>query len=93
MATVAHDPCYTEPMARVTLLIDDELLERARMRALAQGTSVSAVVREMLANYAADERVLDGRRRVAALARSSIAGRASTGRSWTRDELYEDRGR
>jgi len=49
--------------------------------------------REMLANDADDERVLDGRRRVAALARSSIAGRASTGRSWTRDELYEDRGR
>ena len=68
-------------MARLTLVIDDDLLERARMRALAQGTSVIAVVREMLANYAADERVLDGRRRVAALARSSIAGLASTGRS------------
>jgi plasmid stability protein len=90
---VTHDPCYTEPVANLTLVIDDDLLQRARMRALAQGTSVNAVVREMLANYAADERVLDGRRRVAALARSSSAGRASTGRSWTRDDLYEDRGR
>ena len=80
-------------MANLTLVIDDDLLRRARMRALAQGTSVNAVVREMLANYAADERVLDCRRRVAALARSSSAGRASTGRSWTRDDLYEDRGR
>lgn len=80
-------------MANLTLVIDDDLLRRARMRALAQGTSVNAVVREMLANYAADERVLAGRRRVAALARSSSAGSASTGRRWTRDDLYEDRGR
>jgi len=80
-------------VANLTLVIDDDLLQRARMRALAQGTSVNAVVREMLANYAADERVLDGRRRVAELARSVSAGRASTGRNWTRDELYEDRGR
>lgn len=78
-------------MANLTLVINNDLLQRARMRALAQGTSVNAVVREMLANYAADERVLSGRRRVAALARSSTAGGASTGRSWTRAELYEDR--
>jgi len=71
-------------MARLTLVIDDDLLQRARERALAQGTTVNAVVREMLANYAADERVLDGRRRVAALARASSAGRA---------DLHEDRGR
>ena len=80
-------------MANLTLVIDDELLQRARMRALTQGTSVNAVVREMLASYAADERVLHGRRRVAELARSSIAGRSSTGRGWTRDELYGDRKR
>ena len=55
------DPCYTEPMAKLTLVIDDDLLQRARRRALEQGTSVKAVVREMLANYADDDRVLDGR--------------------------------
>ncbi len=80
-------------MANLTLVIDDELLQRARLRALAQGTSVNAVVREMLATYAADERVLRGRRRVAELARTSTAGRSGTGRRWTREELYEDRGR
>jgi len=74
-------------------VIDDDLLQRARMRALAQGTSVNTVVREMLATYASDERVIDGRRKVAALARSSTAGHASSGRSWTRDDLYTDRGR
>jgi plasmid stability protein len=90
---MAHDPCYTGPVANLTLVIDDELLQRARLRALAQGTSVNAVVREMLATYAADERVLRGRRRVAELARASTAGRSGAGRRWTRDELYEDRGR
>lgn len=80
-------------MARLTLAIDDDLLQRARMRALTQGTTANAVVREMLASYADDDRVLDGRRRVAALARSSSAGRASSGRSWTREDLHEDRGR
>ena len=74
-------------------MIDDDLLQRARMRALARGTTVNAVVREMLAGYAGDDRVLDGRRRVAALARASRAGRASTGRGWTRADLHEDRGR
>ncbi len=73
-------------------MIDDDLLQRARMRALAQGTTVNPVVREMLANYADDGRVLDGRRRVAALARSSSAGHASSGRSWTREGLHEDCG-
>lgn len=60
-------------MARLTLVIDDDLLHRARTRALAQGTTVNTVVRETLASYADDGRVLEGRRRVAALARSSIA--------------------
>jgi plasmid stability protein len=84
--------CYTEPVANLTLVIDDDLLQRARMRALAQGTSVNAVVRNMLVAYAADERVFEARRRVAALARSSSAGRAEGGRRWTREELYQDRG-
>lgn len=78
-------------MANLTLVIDDDLLQRARMRALAQGTSVNAVVREMLATYAADERILEGRRRVVALALASEAGRAGGGRRWTRAELYEER--
>lgn len=67
-------------MAKLTLVIDDDLLHRARLRALAQGTSVNALVREMLANYAADERILASRRSVAALARASTAGSDSTGR-------------
>jgi plasmid stability protein len=38
-----------------TLTIDEETLRRARIRALEQGTSVNAVVREFLQRYAEDE--------------------------------------
>jgi len=45
-------------VARLTLVIDDGLLQRARRRALAEGTSVDAVVRETLASRAVEKRVL-----------------------------------
>jgi len=75
----------------LTLTIDDETLKRARMRALDQGTSVNAVVREFLSSYAgsADER--EARRRFVELGSDSGAGAQGTGRSWTREELYEER--
>jgi len=80
-------------VANVTLAIDAELLRRARIRALQQGTTVNAVIREMLVTYAADDRALEGRRRFVALARSSVAGGDRQEREWTRASLYEERGR
>ncbi|MFN2323305.1 MAG: hypothetical protein ABR510_10155 [Trueperaceae bacterium] len=79
-------------MANLTLAIDDALLRRARIRALEQGTSVNAVVRDLLAAYA-DDRAVAGRRRVVALARSAASGGSGHGRAWTRDDAYGDRGR
>ena len=76
-------------MANLTLAIDDALLRRARIRALEQGTSVNAVVRDLLAAYA-DDRAVAGRRRIVALARTSAAGNAGRGRAWTRDDIYAD---
>jgi len=40
-------------MANLTLAVDDDLLRRARVRAAEQGTSVNAVVRDLLIAYAA----------------------------------------
>lgn len=40
-------------MANLTLAIDANVLKRARRRALDEVTSVNAVVREYLSNYAA----------------------------------------
>ena len=39
-------------MANLTITVDDQDLKKARLRALEQGTSVSAVLRQYLAQYA-----------------------------------------
>jgi plasmid stability protein len=81
-------------MANLTLSIDDDTLRRARIRALQEGTSVNAVVRDYLERFADEhERALEGRRRVLEIARSSSAGTVGAGRTWKRDEAYEERTR
>ena len=61
-------------MANLTLAIDDDLLHRARVRAAEQGTSVNAVVRDLLVAYSVADRVEAARRRLVALSVSSAAG-------------------
>ena len=61
-------------MANLTLAVDDDLLRRARVRAAEEGTSVNAVVRELLTAYSAADRVDAARRRLVALSVSSAAG-------------------
>jgi hypothetical protein len=41
-------------MSNLTISVDDELIRQARIKAIEQGTSVSAKVREFLAQYARD---------------------------------------
>jgi predicted nucleic acid-binding protein len=41
-------------MANLTITVDEELLRRARIRALEQGTSVNALLREYLSAFAGD---------------------------------------
>ena len=38
-------------MSNLTVAVDDQLIKRARIRAIGEGTSVSALVREFLAHY------------------------------------------
>lgn len=83
--------CYTDPVSNVTLSIDEEVLKRARVRAIEQGTSVNAVVREFLESYAGAEDERRALQKFLAIAESSEAGSAGKGRGWTREELYEDR--
>ncbi len=75
----------------LTITIDDETLKRARIRALTQGTSVNAVLRDFLESYAGSAAENAARGRLAALARASTASSDQGGRSWTRDNLYTDR--
>jgi hypothetical protein len=72
----------------LTITVDDEVLKRARIRALEQDTSVNALLRDYLESYAGGP----GRRREAVgrfleLSRTTRAGRGAA--TWTRDELHE----
>lgn len=84
-------------MANLTITVDDEVLKRARIRAIEQGTSVNAVLAEHLRAFA-------GRDDARALATSTLLSLSKSnsqlqgakarakrrgGRRWTREDLHE----
>lgn len=75
-------------MSNLTITVDDEVLRKARIRALEQGSSVNAVLRELLEAYAGVRR---GQSAAAAdlIALSDEVQSRRGGRTWTRDELHE----
>jgi plasmid stability protein len=75
-------------MANLTITVDEESLKKARVRALQEGTSVNALLREFLDSYAGVRRgQQEAAARILALSHKSKSRRG--GRTWTRDELYE----
>ena len=60
-------------MANLTLAIDEDLLRRARVRAAEQGTSVNAVVRQLIEGYSSSDRAENARKRLVALSITSAA--------------------
>lgn len=77
-------------MANLTIAIDDDILKKARLKAIDQGTSVNAVLRDYLGQYAGATPIRQQAvRNVLALAARSRAARGR--RRWTRDELHERR--
>jgi hypothetical protein len=75
-------------MANLTITVDEEVLKKARMRALAQGTSVNAILAEYLEAYADQQaRQQEATRSLLTMSRKATSGRG--GRRWTRDELHE----
>ena len=89
--SISHTPCYTGPVSNLTLAIDSDVLRRARIRALEQGTSVNAVVRDYLEVYAGVDRHRGVLGDLVDLAKSVASGKDGSGRAWTRDELDEER--
>ena len=75
-------------MANLTITVDEETVKRARIRALEEGTSVNALLRDYLEDYAGVRRErLEAWRRIQDLAASS--GMGSRGRKLpTREEIY-----
>ena len=73
-------------MANLTIAVDDDLLRRARIRALEAGTSVNALLRSYLESFVGDER-MTGRRNVVATADALATGVGEV--TWSRDDLHE----
>jgi hypothetical protein len=76
-------------MTNLTLSIQEDLLKRARIRALEQDTSVNALVRDYLERLVARDPAQSGMAPFLALTDSIHAGSGPAGRTWTREELHE----
>lgn len=77
-------------MANLTIAVDDQLLKAARIRALEQGTSVNALLRDYLEAYSGlRARQLAAADDILKLSRETNSG--SGGKRWTRDEIHERR--
>ena len=75
-------------MANLTVVIPDEVLKKARVKAAEEGTSVNAVIRDHLETYAGVRR-----RQTKAMAELLELSKRSRsrrgGNRWTRDDLHE----
>ena len=75
-------------MKNITVSIDDETYRRARIKAAENDTSVSAVVKRLLAEFADGESTFDRLVAEEAALRASIRGFDASDRL-SRDELHE----
>lgn len=75
-------------MAKLTIEIEDKVLRRAHLRAVAQGTSVNALLRDYLQSFAGVGAAQESAIR-SLLELSSRAQSSSRGRRVSRDELHE----
>jgi hypothetical protein len=79
-------------MANLTITVDEGTLKRARMRALEEDTSVNAILREYLEEYAGGRREqIEAARRIIEASRASRSGSGPGGRKWKREDAYEER--
>lgn len=81
-------PWYTDPVANLTISIDDDVLKRARVRAAETGTTVNAHLREEL------ERFVGGGATAAVaslLARDRAIDRSGDPYVWDRQEVHRER--
>jgi hypothetical protein len=69
--------------------VEDDLLRRARIRALERGTTINALVREYLETFVGPDEVRRALDRIAEITELSEASSGPGGRTWRRDEVYE----
>lgn len=73
-------------MANLTIAVDDDILRRARLRALEAGTSVNALLRSYLESYVGDEAMAKRRTIVENAQRMQTDIGPLT---WSRDDLHQ----
>lgn len=75
-------------MANLTIAVDEAIVRKARVRAINEGTSVSARIREFLADYAQgdDRRRAAGEAFIAAARRSKANSDQAT---WSREDAHD----
>ena len=83
-------------MANLTITVDDEVLKRARVRAVELGTSVNAILAEHLRTFAGreDARVRATKALLSLASRNREQGAAPRAkkrgrRRWSREDLHE----
>lgn len=73
----------------LTVTVDENVLRRARIRALEEGTSVNALMRDYLASYAGEHPGAEGVQRFVTRARDAESGSGEGGRRWDREDLHD----
>lgn len=76
-------------MANVTVVLDDDLLARARAKAVGEGRSLNAVLRSLLQGYAGPSDAEIGAAMFADLAARSTFTTGAAPSKWRRDELHD----
>jgi hypothetical protein len=79
--------CETVSMKNITVSMDDQLHRRARVRAAEIGTSLSAVVRRFLIDFAGGETDYERRRRLQERTLASVRAFRAADRL-TREEVH-----
>jgi len=77
-------------MKNITVTVDDSTYRRARIKAAEMDTSVSAVVKRFLTEYAAEESEFERLARTEKELRKQVRNFSAADRL-TRDEMYERR--
>ena len=76
-------------MASLTITVNEQVLDRARKRALERGTSINGVLSEYLEQYAGANAAEAALQAFLDVAASTEAGSGPEGRTWARDDLHE----
>jgi hypothetical protein len=75
-------------MANLTIAIEDDILKKARLKAVEDGTSVNAMVREFLREYTGNRSArLESAKRLIALAHEHATEVGPI--TWKREDLYD----